>query len=282
MKTYAASVTGSLLLLFSNSSAWAVIVATTNPGNLPNTAPANGAPWDNVLKTNGLSNTNGSSGVYLGGGWVLTAGHVYDDLNPARVNYLGTDYFRDPGYVFNIANPNLTIGTPPDDRLMTTHSDLVLFRLTTDLPGLAAVTLGGVSPGTSITMIGRGGGTKKWGTNTVESSLSVVSPAGTNDTIVFFSDYDSANLTEGQAQGGDSGGAAFFKDGSVWKLGGIMVAASPTVTAYADFSDTASTYRSQINSFMTTYGSIPEPSTLLLTAPALLLLLRRRRCETRH
>jgi hypothetical protein len=282
MKTYGATITGSLLLLFSNNSAWAVLVATTDPGNLPTSPPANGAPWDNVLKTNGLSTTNGSSGVYLGGGWVLTAGHVYDDLNPARVNYLGTDYFRDPGYVFNIANPNLTIGTAPNDRPITTNSDLVLFRLTADLPGLAAVTLGAVSPGTSITMIGRGGGTKKWGTNTVEPTLSVVSPAGTNDTIVFFSDYDSTNLTEGQAQGGDSGGAAFFQDGGAWKLGGIMVAASSSVTAYADFSDTFSTYRSQINTLMATHGSIPEPSTLLLTTPTLLLLLRRRRCETRH
>jgi hypothetical protein len=270
------AVTGFLLALYFNSNAWGVVVATPNPGNLPESAPGNGAPWNNVV------NTNGSSGVYLGGGWVLTAGHVFNGTTPARVNFMDFDYFRDPNFVFTIQNPVLTVGTPPNTRPMTTGSDLVLFRLTSELPSLPTVSLGGVSPGTNITMIGRGGGTKRWGTNTVESNLSIAAPPGTNDTIVFISDYDSALSTEGQAQTGDSGGAAFFLDGEVWKLGGIMLAVTPTLTVYADFSDTFSTYRSQINTIMVTHGPIPEPSSLLLTSPALLLLLRRRRCETRH
>lgn len=276
MNVTAHAATGFLLVLLFNSNAWGVVVATPDPGNLPESAPANGAPWNNVV------NTNGSSGVYLGGGWVLTAGHVFNSTTPARVNFMDFDYFRDPSFVFTIQNPALTVSTPSGDRPMTTGSDLVLFRLTSELPSLPTVSLGGVSPGTSITMIGRGGGTKRWGTNTVEPSLTIAAPAGANDTLAFISDYDSALSTEGQAETGDSGGAAFFLDGDVWKLGGVMVAASPTVTVYADFSDTFSTYRSQINTIMTTHGPIPEPSALLLTSPVLLLLLRRRRCETRH
>lgn len=263
-------------LAFLKSAALGVVVANPNPGNLPNTAPANGAPWDNVL------NTNGSSGVYLGGGWVLTAGHVFDDNTPARVNFLGLDYFRDPGFVFTITNPSLIVDTGTGERPMTANSDLVLFRLTTHLPSLPTISLGAVSPGTSITMIGRGAGVKRWGTNTVELDLTVAAPPGINDTITFLSDYDSAISTEGQAEGGDSGGAAFFFDGGTWKLGGLMVAASPTLTAYADFSDSFSTYRSQINTLISTNGSIPEPSVIWLTAPTLLLLLRRRRCEPHH
>lgn len=276
MSVTAHAATGFLLVLLFNSNALGVVVATPDPGNLPTSPPANGAPWNNVV------DTNGSAGVYLGGGWVLTAGHVFNVTTPARVNFMDFDYFRDPDFVFTIQNPALTVGTPPNTRPMTTGSDLVLFRLTSELPSLPTVSLGGVSPGTNITMIGRGGGTKRWGTNTVEPSLTIAAPPGTNDTLVFISDYDSGFATEGQAETGDSGGAAFFLDGGVWKLGGIMLAVTPTLTVYADFSDTFSTYRSQINTIMATHGPIPEPSSLLLTTPALLLLLRRRRCETRH
>jgi len=48
-------------------------------------APTDGAPWDH------LGQVNGSGGSYLGGGWVLTAGHV----GPGNVVFDGTTFIWD-------------------------------------------------------------------------------------------------------------------------------------------------------------------------------------------
>ena len=78
MKTLSAAVPAILALASFQTNAWGVLVATPNPGNPPDTAPANGAPWANLLLIN-----NNSSSVYLGNGWVLTAEHLFDDIaNP--------------------------------------------------------------------------------------------------------------------------------------------------------------------------------------------------------
>ena len=57
-----------LLLLGANHSAAVIIVTGDGTGNT--TAPSDDPGFDNVGSVNGLS------GVYLGNGWVLTAGHV--------------------------------------------------------------------------------------------------------------------------------------------------------------------------------------------------------------
>ena len=260
-----------LLVLLTNSNAWGVVVATPAPGNLPGSAPANGAPWNNVLRM------NTASGVYIGGGWVLTAEHVFDDNVNPFVIYNSTPYLADlsKSYVLNNPADFPSLG-------LTTESDVVLFRLQNAIPELPTIPLGQATANLGITMIGFGGG-KSWGSNNVEGPPVLTNVNwSSNDFRAFISDYDTATQSEGQGIGGDSGGGAFAFQGGKWKLAGIMNAvdtvSSPQLTVFADIS----TYSAQINDIILTQGSIPEPSSLLLTTPALLFLLRRRRCETHH
>jgi len=55
--------------------------------------PGTGVPWDNVISF------GGASGVYLGGGWVISAAHVG---NPTSVNIGDTSHLIDPAYSFTV------------------------------------------------------------------------------------------------------------------------------------------------------------------------------------
>ncbi|MEP2775497.1 MAG: trypsin-like serine protease [Luteolibacter sp.] len=253
-----------LVFLFLGHEAGAVLVATPSPTNPRTSAPANGAPWDNVILT------NGGSGVYLGDGWVLTAEHVFDDQAQPYVTYNSTQYLADLSQSYVLSNPQAM-----QDAGYTASSDLVLFKLFAPLPGLTTVSLGTPAPNQQITMIGFGGG-KSWGTNTTESNYGVVSVSGNNDFIGFLTDYDTATPTEGQGTGGDSGGGAFALFGNEWKLVGLMHAvsttANPNLTLYSDIS----VYAPEIASIMQPSTAVPEPS-LGMTALSMILLAAYRR-----
>lgn len=271
MKSLAPTASACLLLLLMGTNAWGVVVANPNPGNLQSSPPANGAPWDNVLIT------NTASGVYIGGGWMLTAEHVFDDNQNPFVVHNSINYLADLTKSYVLTNPAYfpTSG-------MTAGSDVVLFRLQSAIPGLATIPLGNVSANLDIAMIGFGGG-KSWGANNVEGSPAIVNVNWSeNDFETFFTDYDTATQSEGQAVGGDSGGGAFAFQSGAWKLVGIMNAVDTSSNPDRTFMANISTYSTEINNIILTQGNIPEPSSLLLTSPALLLLLRRRRCETHH
>lgn len=244
--------------------AHAVLVATQNPGNLRTAPPANGAPWTSVLSTNG-----NASSVYLGGGWVLTAEHVFDDIVNPYVTHNSINYLADLGKSYVLDNPASFPGTG-----LTAKADLVLFKLVGDIPGLPTISLGAATASLDITMIGFGGG-KSWGTNNIEGSpllldIDYSNPVD-NDFRGFRTDYDTATQSEAQGTGGDSGGGAFAFQGGAWKLVGIMLAIdtdpNPDLTYFADIN----TYASQINAL------IPEPSSLILSISSLALLLCRRR-----
>jgi hypothetical protein len=145
-----------LLVLLTNSNAWGVVVANPAPGNLPTSPPANAAPWDSVLRT------NTSSGVYIGGGWVLTAEHVFDDnVNPFVIHNSIT-YLADlsKSYVLNNPANFPSLG-------LTAESDVFLFRLQNAIPSLPTIPLGNATANLEITMIGFGG-EKSWGSNIYE------------------------------------------------------------------------------------------------------------------
>ncbi len=261
----------------------AVVVATQATGENYSEDPDNGSQWDNVLRAN---SDGAGSAVYLRGGWILTAEHVADAGGtaanpPPTVLYEGVTYMGDSDQTYVLDNPT---GSG-----LSAKADLALFRLDNDssvnanlnpITSLPTVDLGaipdtvlGTSNSTPITMIGFGGNTKRWGFNDAENVRTGYTAAGgNNDFVGFSSDYDRGTTGEGQAVVGDSGGAAFYSDGSKSVLGGIMLAvgtdgAGKDVTFYADIG----TYADQINSI------IPEPATGLLTLLSLAGLGFRRR-----
>src|SRR4051812_19203665 len=79
-------VTLNVVLCFAmQMSALAVIDAHSQTNSVP---PTDGVPWDNV------GSHNGSSGVYLGERWVLSAWHV----GPGDISLLGANYTYDGIY----------------------------------------------------------------------------------------------------------------------------------------------------------------------------------------
>ena len=260
----------------------AVIILTPEGGSITNheVAPASGAPFSNVLKVLDQSN---SSGVYIGGGWILTAKHVYNEtagIPVATVEHEGTAYTVDttPGLTLDFSDAT-TYPTAPE-------IDLRLFRLETVIPGLPTISIGSVTAGDAITMIGRGdvgsSRIKRWGTNNVEAKnilLGLGDPVSRH-VVAFSADYDTATTGEGGAIGGDSGGGVFHDTGSEWVLAGIMIAvdtaASPDITYSAQLDE----YQSEIEAHIATHGSaIPEPSgsSLLMIAGFGFILRRTRR-----
>jgi hypothetical protein len=262
------SIVGCIYLLLGHH-AGAVLVATPSPSNPRTSAPANGAPWDNVVQT------IGASGVYLGGGWMLTAEHVFDDQIQPFVTYNSKQYLAD-------LNKSYVLGNPLAAQILglTPKADLVLFRLQEALPGLASISLGTPTANMEITMIGFGSG-KSWGTNNIEGPYlqnAYDYPAVTdNDFIGFYTDYDSATQTEGQGTSGDSGGVAFAFIGGQWKIVGIMNAINTTVSPNQTLFSNISTYSSEISNIIATQGTIPETSTALLLLSSALIAFRRRR-----
>jgi hypothetical protein len=244
----------------------AVVVATPEMGVDYDSAPPLGEPWNNVLNT---ASTTGTS-IYLGGGWILTANHVFvggPSSTSSGVVYEGTTFNADPGQIYELNNPPVPGGNP----------DLRLYRLEQQL-GLPTLDLGGPVIGTPVTMIGYGGG-KSWGRNTVESTPVIVSAAG-RSSVTFSTDYDTSTPGEGQAITGDSGGGVFYQTpGGDWVLGGVMLAVGDLLGEESTFSADMGTYGSEIETIILTNGSapVPEPSVTFLAGFAGLALLRRNR-----
>src|SRR5690349_14313023 len=73
------------LVLWLTPQAHAIVDANSQSNT---NAPSDGAPWESV------GQVNGPSGVYLGAGWVLTAGHV----GPGDARFLGQVFPWDGTY----------------------------------------------------------------------------------------------------------------------------------------------------------------------------------------
>ena len=120
-----------------SSPAGAVVVSSTQQNT---TRPPDDPGWDNVVLV------NGSTAIYLGNRWVLTAAHV----GPASVVFPELGRFAyDPGSVFRLQNP------PDQDLSLLT--DIVLFQLLED-PGLPPIRLAEQTPsaGSEVVVIGNG------------------------------------------------------------------------------------------------------------------------------
>jgi hypothetical protein len=213
------------------------VVPTTGDGSGNTAPPADDPGFANVGYT--FNGTNGTSGVYLGNGWVLTAGHV--GLQP--IAFGGAFYDPIPG-----SRVVLQTGG--------TAADLALYRILGH-PNLPDVTIAqtGVSANDEVVMIGWGWtrqtgltywdatfgevpeaqavytgykraskGVARWGRNRVDAiDQSLAGPS--TETRIFVTTFDAPGIAdEAQVVPGDSGGAAFVKRGGTWELVGVLVA----------------------------------------------------------
>jgi hypothetical protein len=283
-----------LMVLLTNAPVQAVIINSTDgTGNTTANTTYMGDYWANV------GTVNGSSCVYLGSGWVVTASHVGSGATTLN----GVAYAYDTSTVTRLHDPANS----------SQVADLVMYKLKTTPTGLNDLPIytGSLAANASVTGIGYGRDratsktywqvtsttsgttttynwtettgrhdasgykwastrTKRWGTNNVVSASPVaVTTSGT--TSCYYTSFDEgSSIYEMQAAQFDSGGGILYKSGNTWELAGVILAiksfsGQPSNTAVYEnqtyFADLA-LYSSQISSIMTT--AIPEPSALAM------------------
>ncbi|HEV2391207.1 MAG TPA: hypothetical protein VG146_02470 [Verrucomicrobiae bacterium] len=231
------------------------LVDANSPGNT--NAPSDGVPWAN------LGRVNGSGGIYLGNGWVLTPVHV----GPGNVDFDGTIVAWD-GTSKQLTNsdgsgadmmlfhlgalpvlPNLALASSTPPALST--NDMIGFGF---IAGSVQTSLGAYS-GFDWSAIQF----KSWGNNRVNTGPVTMQNDGIGNNASFMMDFTSPltpgqTSDEAQAAPGDSGGGVFYKNPSGWELSGMIYAidtlpSQPGNTAvYGDITYAAdiATYRSQI------------------------------------
>ena len=289
-----------LLAIFTATPAWAVetlssgntIYQTTQPtsAQVPN--------WNTGWPTSGTTGWNyvglvaGASGVYLGNGWVITAGHV--GVGTLTLN--GVIYQPIPSSAHNLTYK---------DSDGTYTSDLTLFQISTS-PTLSPLTISQSAPtpfaqgqaGSSVVLIGYGGSypNENWGYDTIDFINQLITPSGntyvSNDFITAYGTYTSgtaSSTNNSNLVSGDSGGGDFIYNTVTkkWELAGINEVTGTgtfnnqtlTISGYVQLSS----YASQINSLVNLPGNdsptLPLPGLLFLAC--LLFFIASRALATR-
>ena len=184
-------------------------------------APAAGTAFANVGRI------GGTTGVYLGDGWVLTAGHV-----GAGELQLGAERYRAvPGSWVPVRGGG---AIAPDLGLFRVDPKPPLPRLEiaslAPKPGDPLLLVGcGVGRGEAFEWDGRVGwrwsqpGVCRWGKNQI-AAVELDTATGGASTHVFATLFSEGEPEEAQAAHGDSGGAGFAARPGGWVLAGIMIA----------------------------------------------------------
>jgi hypothetical protein len=277
------------------SVAHGVVIDSTNPDySFVRSAPPDDPGWNRVGKVG----TGPGSGVYLGQGWVLTAFHV----GAHDFTIGGQAYAAIPQSGQRLKNPDNTdtdlllyeLQSSPmlgDIRIsslrpnasswvkmigygLEQQPDMMFWNATWSvLPSPSGASYYGYQIG--------GDYTKQWGDNVLLSFSSqqpnqnLLVNSGSGVVSSFVTEFWDAgvNSTYGQAVPGDSGGAVFYKNGSLWELAGIMHATSTlpgqdkwATAAYGQRTYIAdlSVYRDQIVAIT----AVPEPGTVGLAVAA--------------
>ena len=216
----------------------------------------------------GYINTNAgvASGVYLGNGWVLTAGHAAAH-GGALTFGTGSNFNSNPGTIYS---PSQTIMHPSYSN-GGNHDLALLYYSTLNLNSTVTFAVNKPAAGSDVWLAGYGttgtpagyttqDGFIRAGTSRMSSGFGL---EGEGFSSVFFGAADMRpNTRPNDIRGylGDSGGGVFTQSGD---LLGLMIAASlPSIGRSTYFLDlTNSENRSWIQSNVT---AVPEPSSILI------------------
>ena len=287
-----------LLVLLLAGTARAVVIDSGN-GTGNTTPPPDDFGFENVGRTD-----TGHAGVYLGSGWVITAGHV----GARPITLLGVTYQPVAGSAAQVPNPS-----PPGP-------DLIVYRIN-GFPPLPAPALSNATPAVDeeVSCLGRGWtreptqttwsatwqenpiaplvvhrgykrslalpSARRWGTNVVTLASTVA--LGTTAFEMLF-DEVAGTTHESQAVVGDSGGGCFAKRGSSWELVGVMFAmlvfsdgaggnpdqpANTAVYGNGTLAADVFFYRDEIETLTPPPGAVPALPPIAVGLLALLLVL---------
>lgn len=232
---------------------------------------------DSVTGWNYVGEVNGASGVYIGNGWVLTAGHVgFGNFTLGGVTYTA------------VANSSQSISNSKGT------ADLLLFQIASppELPSLTLstglpVAFSSKQTGSLVAMLGFGGGYGlTWGLDTATEINELITPGGyTYVSTDFFTDNGqvvrgSSSITNNATLvDGDSGGGNFTYNATTrkWELTGI----NEVTGSYSDYSGNyagngtfsgmvqLNIYATQINAIVNTP---PVTDTPTMPLPALFVM----------
>jgi len=270
MKRFLCAILG--VFLFLPASAWAIATISGSTTYLTQDQLYSNSIWTtgwgatDATGWDYVGSINGGSAVYLGGGYVLSVGHL---------SISGTSQFTLAGANYGIKAGSIVAIT---DTVTAKTADLVLFQITTD-PNLLSLTLASSPPQISTAvMIGYGDGTvahtsKSWGTSELFAEDSFVVGAWTTVDVVGAS-------TTSKLVTGDSGGADFIYNNSTqkWELAGINELTGSGNGYYYSYMVDVNYYADEINAEIGA-ETVPEPSAwaLMGTGGALFLWARRRK-----
>jgi len=190
-------------------------------------APDDDPGWKNV------GYRAGTSAIYLGNGWVLTARH--SGFGP--VVFDGRSYAAVDQSLVNLDAPGNA----------KRKADLIVFRLdpAPDLPALS-LTAERPRPGTEAILVGFGSGRgapvvrgsergfridgqriRRWGTNRIDPGrVEIPGPNQVTTQCFTMSFRHGESRHEAQATVGDSGGAIFVRESGQWRLAGLTLSVS--------------------------------------------------------
>ncbi len=215
----------------------AVLIATGD-GTGNTTAPTADPGFDNV------GTINGTTGVYVRNGWVITANHV----GAGPIILQGVTYNPIPGSSARFQNPDLTFPDLVVYKLQSKPAlpDLQLADSAPVLNSLVTFIGNGRNRGAATTFEGNngwlwgGGRAVRWGTNRIALESAVAN--NTQSFVTRFDDIPGSPPGQHEADlvNGDSGGGAFTGSGASAKLIGIIFARQdlpgqpPSTSIYQD------------------------------------------------
>lgn len=296
----------------------------TTQGQLETAAGVPFSMYDNVIEYAGSTGLYLGYNAATSDVWVLTARHIDSDASlGSTVVIQGQTYNRQPegpgGFgllpggdlrLVRYQRPDLAVPTLPAIQISSTApvASTVLVMIGRGQNRTENASLLATSSDATSTIVGTGyhwtgPNVKRWGANVIEGEFlntievgpTVSGPTGTVsiegvNSVSYMTDFDQPGPTgwltsyEGQGSVGDSGGSAFYYNGSEWVLSGIFSAVVPFVgqqggtSAFGNLSIFAdvSTYKSAIDSALVV-TLVPEPGVAAMFALTGLVIFRRQR-----